>query len=597
MTFLLPIGLLALLLLPLILLLHLVQRRRERVRVPSLQIWRELQRETSQQKPRRIPLTLLLLLHLLLAALLGLALGQPLLQATADAPSHLAIVIDTSTSMAATDESPDRLSVAKAEARRLIAELRRGDSAALIDLRDQPRILARSDGADTTLLLRELERLTAGGPDGDLAVALHLAQASAQNKGAPRIVVFSDESFGVTQEPGRMTQAVTIAGELEWRALGTAGDNVAIVAFAARPLRNGQHQLYARVANLGATPIARTLWLDLDGKRVASEPMRLAPGAEAEWSWPLPAGTQRAEAALSGSDLQPLDDRAAVILNGNARARVTLVADRTTALERALRAQRQLVVETVAPADYRAGRAADLVVFVNYLPPQLPHAPVLIVAPPRDQTLLELDESLARPDNITIADDRFRGIDFRPVTIERAARVQPPAWASVAIDSSAGALVLTGQYNDRPIAIWTFDPEASNLPHRLAFPLLTAATTRVLLPQATDQLPLGATAPFAMSHNGVSIAAGDRLTQPGIYAVADDGLIAVNAIDPAESQLAARPAPQIRTRPASVSAGVAESPAGRELWKPLVIAGLIVLLLEWIYINRGRSTRTSRAPV
>lgn len=597
MTFLLPIGLLTLLLLPLIALLHLIQRRQERVRVPSLQIWRELRRETAQHKPRRIPLTLLLLLHLLLAALLGLALGQPLLQASEDAPSHLAIIIDTSTSMAATDESPDRLSVAKTEARRLIAQLQRGDTAALIDLSAQPRMLARGDGTDTTLFLRELERLRAGGPDGDLATALNLAQASAHGLGTPRIVVLTDVSFAPTPESVAMTHPVTVAGELEWRALGASGDNVAIVAFAARPLRNGQHQLYARVANLGATPIARTLWLDLDGMRVASEPMRLAPGAEAEWSWPLPAGTQRAEASLSGTDLQPLDDRAAVILNGHARARVTLVADRTTALERALRAQRQLVVETVAPADYRAERATDLVVFVNYLPPRLPNAPVLIVAPPRGQTLLELDEALERPTKIVVADERFRGIDFRPVAIERASRAQPPAWASVAIDSSAGPLVLTGHYNDQPIAIWTFDPEASNLPYRLAFPLLTAATTRVLLPQATDQLPLGATAPFAMTHNGASIAPGDRLTQPGIYTVAEDGLIAVNAIDPAESQLAARPAPQIQTRPASVPAHGTETPAGRELWKPLVIAGLIVLLLEWIYINRGRSTRTSRATV
>ena len=156
MTFLLPIGLAALLLLPLIALLHLIQQRRERLRVPSLQIWRDLQRQTVQRQPRRLPLTLLLLLHLLLAALLALALGQPLLQAARGAATHTAILIDTSTSMAATDEQPNRLEAAKAEARKIIGGLGRGNSAVLNELSTQPRIVAESDCRDTVTIKRQL---------------------------------------------------------------------------------------------------------------------------------------------------------------------------------------------------------------------------------------------------------------------------------------------------------------------------------------------------------------------------------------------------------------------------------------------------------
>ncbi|PLS80222.1 MAG: hypothetical protein CYG59_09115, partial [Chloroflexi bacterium] len=145
-----------------------------------------------------------------------------------------------------------------------------------------------------------------------------------------------------------------------------------------------------RVANLGTTPIARTLQLDLDGTRAATEPMRLAPGAEAEWSWPIPGGTNRAEAVLSGSDLQPTDDRAAVVLSNTARTQVVLVANGATPVERALRAQRGFAVELVSPADYQPSVTADLVVFHNYVPAQLPAAPVLLVAPPSDQTMFEV---------------------------------------------------------------------------------------------------------------------------------------------------------------------------------------------------------------
>jgi Ca-activated chloride channel family protein len=588
MTFLLPIGLLALLTLPLIALLHLIQQRRQRQRVPSLQIWRDLQRQTVQQRPRRLPLTLLLLLHLLLALFLAVALGQPLLETVRGEAMHTVILLDTSTSMAATDVNTSRLEAAKAEARRLIQNPTRGDSAALIELSAQPRIVGQSVGNDTSALLRQLDRLAAGGPDGDLGRALNLAQATAQPKAALQIIILTDPALRATDTP-------TIAGDVRWQIFGEDGDNVAIVAFAARPLRNGQQQLYARVTNLGAQPIARTLYLDLDGNRASSEPMRLQPGMDAEWSWPLPAGTRRAEASLSGDDLQPLDDRAAVVVGSSASTQVKLVTPATepTALERALRAQRGLEVERVSPSNYQAGTPAALVVFDGYLPATFPAAPVLVVTPPRDQQLLPTTGNATNLTVDDVADERFRAIDFRPVTFDNVAQIETPAWANVAVASGSTPLVLTGQYNNYPIAIWTFDPTSSNITNRLAFPLLTAATTRALLPQANDRLLLGTIAPFALrSTDGVEVAAGERLAQPGIYqAQSGEGAIAVNVLDTDESTLRERPQPTINTVARPVISDDQDTLVGRELWKPLVIAGFIILLIEWIYSNRDSLRR------
>lgn len=589
MTFLLPIGLAALLLLPLIALLHLIQQRRQRLRVPSLQIWRDLQRQTVQRQPRRLPLTLLLLLHLLLALLLGLALGQPLLQSARGTATHTALILDTSTSMAATDAPTSRLEAAKVEARKVIDELGRGDSAVLIELSTQPRIVAQSDGRDTVTIARQLNQLQAGGTDGDLAAALALAQASAQPDVATRVVVLTDQALRATESQP------AVAGTIDWLTFGDSGDNVAIVAFAARPLRNGRQQLYARVANIGDRAIARTLQLDLDGERAANEPMRLAPGAEAEWSWPLPSGTSRAEARLSGEDIQPLDDRAAVVLGGNIQTQVVLVSAETTPLERALRAQRGMSIQRIAPDEYQPGLSADLVVLHKFVPETLPNAPVLLVAPPSEQTLLEVNGPVPSEPVDRIDDERFAAIDFKPVIFDSIIQLTPPAWASAAVSSGELPLVLTGQFNQQPIAIWAFDPAASNLPNRLAFPLLTATTTRVLLPQPNDRLALGTSAPFTLrAPDGQTIGAGQRLTQTGIYeAAAGTGALAVNATDADEAALEPRTPPTITTVTRAVEADTA--PVGRELWQPLVIAGLIVLAAEWIYSNRFSYRRKQRA--
>ncbi len=584
MTFLLPIGLLALLALPLIALLHLIQRRRIRQRVPSLQLWRGLQLDTLQHKPRRLPLTLLLVLHLLVAALLATALGQPLLRFVQAEPRHTVLIVDTSSSMAATDAQPNRLEDAKREAQTMLSRMRRGDSAALIELSAQPQILAQGDNTGTSIILGQLERLQAGGSDGDLQRALNLAQATTRPNAKTRIVVLTDRSL-------RATVSQPVAGQVAWRTFGGEGDNVAIVAFAAQPLRNGRQQLYARVANLGTVPTARTLTLDLDGKQVAVEPMNLAPGAEAEWSWPLPISATHATATLAGSDLQPLDDRAFVVLQPSVRTRIQLVSDTTTALERALRAQRGVDVQAVTPARYQPATDADLVVLVGFVPQTLPAAPTLLVAPPAEQSLLKVTGQRTNVQADIINDERFRAIDWRPITLQHVLQVEKPDWADVDVASGDTPLVLTGHFNGQPIAIWTFDPDTTNLANRLQFPLLTAATLRMLLP-SFDDLAIGVIAQRDLKHSdGTRIARGQRITQPGFYNAEGIGEIAVNALDTDEAVLQERAQPEIAT---VVQPALDGKPVGRELWRPLVIGGLLVLIVEWLYINRDRFRRTSR---
>src|SRR5919202_3406104 len=109
MIFLLPLGLLALLTLPIILVLHLLRERRRRVAVPSLLHWLNVPRRREGQRIRRLPLTLLLLLHLLIAGLLGLAIGRPqIFGALSGGNRQLIVVLDTSTSMAAREGTKTR---------------------------------------------------------------------------------------------------------------------------------------------------------------------------------------------------------------------------------------------------------------------------------------------------------------------------------------------------------------------------------------------------------------------------------------------------------------------------------------------------------
>src|SRR4051812_37933405 len=116
MSLLFPLGLLALLLLPIIVVLHLLRERQRRGAGPSLMHWQFVPRRPAGERIRRLPLTLLLLLHLLVAGLLGLALARPQLAGALGGARQVAIVLDTSTSMAAREGGATRFEQAQERA-------------------------------------------------------------------------------------------------------------------------------------------------------------------------------------------------------------------------------------------------------------------------------------------------------------------------------------------------------------------------------------------------------------------------------------------------------------------------------------------------
>jgi len=189
-------------------------------------------------------------------------------------------------------------------------------------------------------------------------------------------------------------------------------------------------------------------------------------------------------------------------------------------------------------------------------------------------------------------------------------KLAPATWAVTQLALGDTPLIMRGRSGAHEIAIWSFDLADSNLPTRLAFPLLVARTVRDLTPPA---LPASITAgarlalrpdPRASAINlsgpegmraTVAVSSSsqiDALTLPGFYQLEERagsatifrGQVAVNAGAAIESDLRARPAPQL--------VGV-EQPAGggpqrevRDIWPWLALGALAVLMLEWGYIHR-----------
>ncbi|GIV97337.1 MAG: VWA domain-containing protein [Herpetosiphonaceae bacterium] len=605
MMFLEPLLLLVLLTLPVILVLHLLRERRQRTVVPSLLHWLNVPRRREGLRMRRLPLTLLLLLHLLVAGLLGLALGRPqLVGSPGSGAQEIALVLDISTSMAARDGAATRFTEAQQRARSLLRALGEEDRAILITAGPGARIVASGGAADLPTLDAALNELRPGGTGSDLAGALTLAQAALDPQRSRRIVIISDGAL----PPGPVAPP---AVPVEWEQIGRDAPNRAIIAFAVRPW-GANLQVYARVANYSASPFATTLWLYGDEQPIGTRDVTIAADGETELTWTLRNEFATLRAEIDGRDALPLDDQAyvsAVILRS---LNVLLVSSTPDPLRRALEALPGVRLSVVDPARYDAGvgQAADLTIFNGFLPEQWPAGAVLIVYPPPDNPLLEV-EGRYRPDHNDTLEGQgpvLEGLSLDGVDFGEVRQVMPPTWAETQLAIGDVPLILRGSDGVRQIAVWTFDPSVGNLATRLAFPLLVSRTVRDLAPDALPAaLPSGAAlawrpdsradeirlvGPDGVQANIDVAPALQSLDHPGFYRVEerDDGRllyassIGVNAGSALESDLRPRSIPLLSHAVEAPDDTVRQRAI--DLWPWLALGAIVVLFLEWMYIHR-----------
>lgn len=614
MSLLAPLGLLALLALPVIVILHMLRERRRRVIVPSLLLWQLLPQSHAARQRRRLSITLLLLLHLLVAALLALALARPQWDGIGfGGQRHLALVIDTSLSMAAPAPGAggSRLDAARARARSLLGASGAG-SATLIAAGPQAQVVD-SDAGNGPRLVAALARLQPAGVGSDMAGALTLAEASLRGRPNPQIIVLTDAALPALD--GELaTRAASVP--VRWETVGGDLDNRAIVAFAARPRSSaGLVQVYARVANYGGEALRTVVRLYGDDALLDTRPVMLRPDGEVELTWTAPRGIGFLRAEVDGDDPLPADDRAELSLAAYRPVRALLVSRQPAALERALRAVPGLELTVAAPSEYR-GNGADLTVFDGFLPEAWPSGGVLAIHPPPDATLLAAGPPAPVSGQMAITPagaQLLEGISLGAVEFGPAAPITPPAEAVTLLSREGQPLIFRWRDAGSEIAVWAFDLSQGNLTTRLAFPLLVARTVRDLTPPAapastlagtTLSLPVDprATVVEVTAPDGtktrVDVGPGGRapvtFDQTGRYTLAElagdqqlyTARVGVNAGAASESDLRPRPMPETTAAP---SPRRERAEAAQPLWPWLAAVALLVILAEWVYVHARRS--------
>src|SRR5262245_40726348 len=179
------------LLVPLVI-FYFLKLKRPRLEIPSLALWRSVLNDQRVNSPfQRFKRNLLLLLQILLLLCLVLAAMQPFIPTGADRAEYLPVLIDTSASMAAIDESgQSRLDRAKQDVRKLVDDMLPNQKICLVAVSSTARRI--TDFTDNQRVLRDaLAQLEVSQVASSLEDALSMVQDRARRVDILSVVVFT----------------------------------------------------------------------------------------------------------------------------------------------------------------------------------------------------------------------------------------------------------------------------------------------------------------------------------------------------------------------------------------------------------------------
>jgi hypothetical protein len=606
MTVLVPAAGFLALTLPVILALYILRIRRPTRVVPALHLWPNTVRDRQANVPwQRLHPSWLLALQLLAVAILLIAALQPALPADAALAHHTLVLIDTSASMQAKDVQPSRLDAARRQADELIDQLRPDDRMTIISVSASPRVVASATG-DRGGLHQAVRSLRPSNGPADLADALAIAAGVVRTGETARAVLFSD---GIVQPLGS-SFAQGLPFPIDFHSVGVSSENVAITALSVRA-ESSARSATARVQNFGRETHALALEWRADGHLLDVRRIQLAAGQAQDVSVSLSNDVGTVTARLEGGDLLALDDVATAVARPARQLRVLLVTPGNLFLERALRLRPDFLVDVKSPADYRDNTAYSMTVFDRFLPRSLPNGPLWVIDPPRGSAVAggaALAIGRVRP--VDAGDPLLDHVDLQDVHVARSQDLRRSTFGRALITSAQTPLVLVRDEPYRQV-LAGFDFHESDLPLRVAFPILTENLTEWMLPPSVPARSLHPDEPVTLvpepGARSVSVTrpdgsrqalAGNSLLtfgdtdQVGLYTVTQQlaagsrqSWFTVNLFDPQISAL--KPADRLALPPARPGAAVATHPGQLDLWPWLALAGLGLLCAEWLAFHRG----------
>ena len=492
--------------------LYILRLRRRREPVSTLMFWEELFRERQTTSLfQRLKHLLSLLLQLLFLMLLVLSIARPQFAFITKSARQLVLIIDQSASMNAIEEDTDgltRLEIAKESALRTVDGLRFMDEMTVISSHTRPIIHIPFTNHQKSLR-DAIHAIQPTDISTNLEPAFDLAYAIAQTKPNPEIVIYSDfqsvsedllAKLNNKAEPEEDTEKPDQEIKHHLIQIGKANDNVGITQFRVRKsLVNAfDYQTLLRVVNASEEEKKFNVELYFNENLFDVRPYTLAPGeskSEIFSNFAFEGG--KLKAVLDIQDPLASDNIAYATLPKRDLIPVLLVTAENLFLQKVLAVDEQIKLTVLTPTEYetnvltknansQAEKDYQIVIFDRYSPPSLGDGNYMFIYPPAavssETGNPELKWNIGAALETPIITDWERThpilqhVHLENVQIGTAYQVTPPSTAQVLARSFESPVLFIDVTPNRKIVFAAINILESDLPLRIAFPVIIANT-------------------------------------------------------------------------------------------------------------------------
>jgi hypothetical protein len=597
-----------------VILLYLLKQRRRRVEVSTLMFWDKILKDeqtvTSITKLKKL---LSLLLQLIFIALLAFALARPVLSGKLTGARRIVLLVDTSASMLVQEGAETRFDMAREKARGVIRGMSMGDTSTLVAFGAEPDIVQpftdnKKDLQDALAKLQPSHSAT------DFKKVVKLIEELPPDERETHVYVVSDGAF----EP--VDIAAPAKTRFAWLPVGKEASNVGITAFHVRPLPYSAKDFQIHVELFNGTDHEQKLPLELrlNGHLLDAYEVAVPAGQSVSKTFKQFSGDGgELEAFVDFIDAFALDNHAYATLPNPHPIKVRLVTAENLFLEHVLSTDDGVEFEKVAPEKFTTNSDAAVTIFSGWHPAATPSGNSIFIGDWPEDLGLKRGAELTKPLFTEWQHDHPINLHLalQNVTIAKAVSLQGSESFQKLAASFTDPLVLLKEEQQRKVMVVAFDTSNSDLPLRVAFPIMIANAIRYLSgaesgeswanPQTGSVVTVSDLSKYFSKEqtNLHAIIAPEKQVIPigaagstvsvdktGFYR-ANNGtneptpLFAASLADAAESRI--KPSATLPLKSKQPLAELKQGfRIGFEPWVFLVLAGIVLSSVEWVLFHR-----------
>ena len=598
---------------PLIVLLHSLRPKGIKIRTTALFLLERVlkERPLGSRFGWLFRKNLLLLLQILIACFLVAALADPFLRSWGTAGGDKIVVFDLSASMKAGDRSGSRFEKGQRELLSLVDGLSSGQRMMIIGAAPTARILCAL--TDEKRRLRDAARsLRATDAPAAVKDAILLAHSFLRRDSQDQVVVVSDGAFSGAEElPWGSPQLRLVAVE-------GGNDNVGIVAFEARRLAPtaNRFEIFLGIHNFTEREVKTTLSVMLDDKTWVKRELTLAAQERTTVVYPYEGSlARRASAFLDIQDDLATDNHAYLALAEFPKTKLLYAGKGSPFLAHLFNALPQVQVTAIEelPPDFLAAQVHeyDLVILDGVAAPAIAEGNFVLINTTAENLSIKAKGKVTRPRAAPLRAGHplTAGTRLDGLYVKEALSLFPVSGGTTLLGSNETPLIVAVENKKLKALVIGFDLAESDLPYKIAFPVLFSNALQWFQPQRPEfpavQVPAGS--PYLLNLRGDekqveflgparnrTVLAADANPLPfadtfetGFYsykAGAREGQFAVNLFDDAESDIR----PRVKSAaPAEQQSAPGTGERAWHLWPYLLVLVAIVLALEGFLATRA----------